>query len=260
MPTPQVTLTAHLDDLAGAVAGSTANPAKLLLALCGFGLTLPRIVGTALLAKIGPYALLDTGAGISAQLWGNDQIDPADTYYTLTVVDGDGNVVQCGMYRFTGTGTIDLSNAVQITPTNSLAYSPTSGAVPGNSYTAPGAIIVLFLNGVALQPGIDYSTTDDGTAALLAFNTDAGDVVTALCAVVSAGELIPGAWLLSWQACTGAVPGTVYVAPSRATAAAINGVLQRPLIDYTLSADGLTITFTVATIAGDKIHALCAVL
>jgi hypothetical protein len=257
--TPQITLTAKLDDLAGAVAGSAANPAKLLIALCGFGLSLPRIVGTANLAKIGPYQLPDTGAGISVLLWGNDVISPADTFYTITVLDGEGNVVQCGAYRFTGAETIDLSNAIQITPANALAYTPTSGAVPGAIYNAPGRIILLFENGVALTPGIDYSTADAGTTADLNFTTEAGDVITALCAVVNVGELIPGAWMLQWTGCTGAVPGTAYVAPGPVAAVAINGILLQPVIDYTI-AGGTAITLTVPTAAGDRVDALCVLV
>ena len=114
--TPNITLTATLEDLEGAAAGSVANPASLLIALCGFGMKLPTITGTSMLAKIGPFAVRSSGGVISIPLWGNDQISPANTYYTVTVLDGDGNVVQCAAYRFTGSGTIDLSNAMPFVP------------------------------------------------------------------------------------------------------------------------------------------------
>ncbi len=114
--TPHITLTATLDDIEGNAAGTTANPAKLRIALCGYGPTLPVIVGTSNLAKVGPFEVYSLGAQISIPLWGNDQVDPINTYYEIAVLDGEDNMVQCGAYRFTGTGTIDLSNAQQIYP------------------------------------------------------------------------------------------------------------------------------------------------
>lgn len=145
--TPQITLTAKLQDVSGTAAGSTASPAVLRIALCGFGLTLPCIVGTSNLARVGPEDFYDTGTGVSVQLWGNDVIFPAGTYYAITLLDGDGNILQCGAYQFTGAQTIDLSNAPQIYPT---PPSP------------PGGIPVLTNPlGAALQT-IDGSITIDG--------------------------------------------------------------------------------------------------
>lgn len=255
--TPQITLTATLEDITGVAAGSTANPARIRIVLCGFGLTLPQIVGTSTIAKI-LHDELSTGAAISVELWGNDVIAPAGTFYAITVFDGNNNVVQCGAYRFAGTETIDLSSAQQITPTNSLAYSPCSGAVPGNTYTAPGVIIALFYDGGVQRPGIDYTLSNGGTTANLTFATQQGDDIYALCAIVSPNALVPGVWLLSWQVCTGAIPGTAYVAPGPVAAVAKTGQLLRPILDYTLSSNLLNITLTAPTIAGDNIYALCA--
>jgi len=113
--TPQITLTATLEDITGVAAGSTGNPARLVIDLCGYGLTIPEIPATGTLAKIH-LELLSTGAQISTPLWGNDVIVPGpdETYYAITVIDGDGNVVQTGNYRFDGTLTIDLSDATPI--------------------------------------------------------------------------------------------------------------------------------------------------
>lgn len=114
--TPQITLTATLKDIAGAAAGSAANPARLVIDLCGYGLTIPEIAATGTLAKIH-LEILSTGAMVTTLLWGNDVITPGPdvTYYAITVIDGDGNVVQTGNYRFDGNAvTIDLSDAVPI--------------------------------------------------------------------------------------------------------------------------------------------------
>lgn len=125
--TPQITLEATLQDISGNTAGTPANPAKMRIALAGFGLTLPCIVGTSSLVRVGPKDYLDTGAGATAELWGNDVITPAGTYYAITLLDGDGNILQCGAYRFSGTATIDLSDAEQIIP----------GAAPIGVYVVP---------------------------------------------------------------------------------------------------------------------------
>jgi hypothetical protein len=137
--TPQLTLTATLQDQTG----TPIPKAQLVIALCGYGPTLPRIIGTSMLAKVGPveYTLTDgtttawttadgTSGGPAIPLWGNDVITPAGTYYSVAVVDQKKNVVQCGIYEFTGAGSIDLSTAQPIDPT------PGGGAVtPPLQYT-----------------------------------------------------------------------------------------------------------------------------
>jgi hypothetical protein len=173
--TPQITLTATLSDIAGAAAGSTSNPAVLRIALAGFGLTLPCIAGTANVAKVGPQDFYDTGGGVSVALWGNDVLTPAETYYAITVLDGDGNIVQSGAYRFTGTQTIDLSSAPQIypgppptppTPTPTFAWDvvPTPPIDTSGNATftlpqvpSPPASLNLFKSGARMTAGIAFT-------------------------------------------------------------------------------------------------------
>jgi hypothetical protein len=143
--TPAITLTATLDDLVGAAAGSTANPAKLRICLCGFGPVLPRIAGTAMLAKVGPFDLFSTGAAISTLIWGNDVITPSGTYYAIEILDGKDNVVQCGTYVFTGGGTQDLSSAPQIVASPvpqafGFVANACTGTTPGTVFTVPTPI------------------------------------------------------------------------------------------------------------------------
>lgn len=181
--TPNITLTATLEDLAGAAAGTTADAAKLRIALCGFGPVLPRIVGTSMLARIGPLTLYSTGAIISTPLWGNDQITPAGTYYSIEILDGEDNVVQCGAYQFIGSATIDLSNATQLVPPYgfilpALKMAACSGAVPGSSYTAPGVVVAVFVNGICQRPVTDYAAP--AQVITLTYLTEVGDTVHAL--------------------------------------------------------------------------------
>jgi hypothetical protein len=107
--TPNITLTANLDDTSGvADAGS-----GLRITLCNYGLVVPRVVGTAMLAKVKQLVISPNGV-FSLPLWANDQISPTGTFYEIAMLDDARNVVQAGMYRFTGAGTVDLSTATQI--------------------------------------------------------------------------------------------------------------------------------------------------
>jgi hypothetical protein len=254
--TPQITLTANLQDVSGVAAGTTESPAVLRIALCGFGLTLPCIVGTSNLAKVGPEDFYDPGTGISIKLWGNDVINPLGTYYAITLLDSDGNILQTGAYQFQGSLSIDLSSAPQIVPTNSIAYLACTGAVPGSTYTAAGVVVMALYNGVGLRSGIDYTLSNGGKQINLTFATQAGDAMSALCTVVIASSLAPGASLLVFTVCSGAVPGTVYVATGKVVAVAYNGVFLEPS-NYTVGVDGKTITLNFSTAAGDNIYALC---
>jgi hypothetical protein len=258
--TPQITLTATLQDVSGNAAGNAASPAVLRIALCGFGLVLPCIVGTSNIAQPGPEDFYDTGGGIDIKLWGNDVINPLGTYYAITILDGDGNILQCGSYQFTGTQTIDLSSAPQIVPTNSILYAGCSGAVPGRTYTAPGVVVMALYNGNTLRPGIDYSLSNGGTQINLTFTTQAGedwqDNISALCTVVIPSSLAPGASLLQYALCTGDIPGTVYTAPGKVVAVAYNGNIQ-PTDEYSLDASRTVITLDFSTAAEDTVYALC---
>lgn len=264
--TPQITLTVTLVDMNGADVGNVANPAKVRITLCGFGLVIPEagtfltsgFVGTATIAETGPKDYLYEGSQITIMLWGNDVINPVGTYYAITILDGDDNIVQSGAYQFTGTQTIDLSSAPQITPTNSLRYFDCTGDVPGMVYKAPGVVVIANYNGVALRPGIDFSLSAGGKQINLTFSTFAGEVVpiSALCTIVIPSSLAPGASMLRYVVCTGAIPGTVYTAPGRVVAVYYNGTAQ-PTTMYSVDSTETIITLTFPTVDGDTVYALC---
>src|SRR5208337_890227 len=146
--TPQITLTATLLDYSGAPIGSALLPAYVRIALCGFGQTLPCISGTGMVGKIAswPTDIPYVGAAISVPLWGNDVITPIGTYYSIAVLDANKNVIQSGIYQFTGTHTIDLSNAVQIVQPASSGSSFYVG-VPFSAtpvFVGTGALLTTF--------------------------------------------------------------------------------------------------------------------
>jgi hypothetical protein len=264
--TPQITLTANLQDITGNHAGSTANPAVLRIALAAFGLTLPCIPGTSNVAQSGPEDFYDTGSGISVQLWGNDVLQPAGTYYAITILDGEGNIVQTGAYRFTGSGTIDLSNATQITPTPPAPPVPVLAvqyvrAVPtppqpaNTLYTAPGAVIEVCYNGVAQRPGTAW-VIFTATQFQLLFPTNENDFVGVLCTVVSNPALD-----LEFLLCSPEGPqpaDTLYTAPGDVVMVSYSGIVQRPGLDYTMVTP-TTFTLEFPIFAGETIYALCSV-
>ena len=163
---PYITLTATLLDYSGNTIGTATAPAWLRIWLAGFGATLPVIAGTGNLAKVSsPYLDIPfTGAAISVPLWANSQISPSGTYYAISVLDTNKNVVQTGIYQFsqiTAT-TIDLSSAPQIVQPAApqifnMVALPTRGTVPGTVFTIPtpvwaGQVLGVFYRGSFYNP------------------------------------------------------------------------------------------------------------
>lgn len=253
--TPQITLTATLDDISGAAAGTTANPARLRIALCGYGMTLPAVPGTANVALVGPKEYFDSGAGFTGgsaiKLWGNDVISPAGTYYEIAVIDGNENVVQCGAYRFVGTLTVDLSQAQQLlTGVTYLTAAVPNGAFPGSSYALPlpfqsGAGEPLLYYGGLLQDPQYFEIAANFLS--LNFTTAPGDSLYVQYPTAAYGA---GAQQTPWIAiANGVFPGTAYTLPTAPPGAQLvgvfyNGAFLRPTTDYTLSGGNLLLTFT----------------
>jgi hypothetical protein len=162
--TPNITLTATLLDYSGNTIGTNTQPAWLRIALCGFYGVLPVIAGVGNITKISSW-FVDipfTGTELSVKLWGNDQISPSGTYYAISVLDTQKNVLQTGMYQFFGTQTIDLSSAAQIVQTPvpqifNLVMLPTAGTVPGDVFTVStpiwgNSLLAVFYKGVFYPP------------------------------------------------------------------------------------------------------------
>jgi hypothetical protein len=167
--TPAITLTATLQDLTGVNTGSTAEPARVLITLCNFDPVLPRIVGTSMLAKT-VYDVVTQDGSMSIPIWGNDVITPQGTYYSVAILDGDGNTIQCSNYQLSGSGTQDLSNLppfVPPPPTISVTAFA-DDVVPAGTIDGTNAVFTLpqapnppaslndFYNGVRLTEGIGY--------------------------------------------------------------------------------------------------------
>jgi hypothetical protein len=113
MGTPTVRLFGTLDNIVTPAAGTAAvvAGAKVRVELSNYGPYIPASVGTnrGMLAKGDDYASTPSPGTFQAFLFRNDQIYPIGTFYTVIVEDADGNVVQCGAYRFNADGDFDLA-------------------------------------------------------------------------------------------------------------------------------------------------------
>lgn len=191
-PTPQITLNFTLLDYDGNQIGNATQPAWLRIALCNYGSNLPRVPGAGVIGKTASWFIDIPYLGVAGtiKLWGNDVIVPETTYYQISVLDTNKNVIQTGLYLFTGTETVDLSSATPINPPNppglaSLQYLPCAGLVPGTVYTAPGPVIAVAYNGVLLPGGKAFPilsyTLGGETVINLNFSTETEDLIYALC-------------------------------------------------------------------------------
>lgn len=182
MPTTaQITLSANMQSILGA-----GQNGYMRITLCGFGPILPAVPGVAMLVDAGVPQTVGPGGSsspLTQLLWGNDVISPASTFYEVAILDQNRNVIQCGNYTFTGSGTIDLSSAPQIVPPYGfpltvLRYAHCTGAIPGTVYTAPGPVIAVTYNGILMVPGQAPPTksyTLSGNVITLNFSTSVGD-------------------------------------------------------------------------------------
>lgn len=147
--TPAITLAGILLDVFG-----LPNAGFMTITLVGFGSAAPRVVGTAMLAPTAPVDVqADANGSYGFNLWANDQITPAGSYYTIKITDSDGNVVQLNAYQFAGVHNYDLSNVapyipvpVPPTPANAVLKNPPGGG----SQTIAGSIVIngnLFVTG-----------------------------------------------------------------------------------------------------------------
>ena len=88
------------------------------VALCGFGSQVPRINGMGLGARVTDDSpVVDEDGTFEFQVDGNDKILPAGTYYTVTVKDDNGDIVQVNAYQFLSTqGEYDLDETPPFDP------------------------------------------------------------------------------------------------------------------------------------------------
>lgn len=115
--TPTVIITGNLVTITGAV-----DAAKAQFDLVGFGATVPRVQGTAVIVQTSTTATADGSGNISVTIWGLDVITPRGCYYTVTFFNDAGGVVASLPYNaFAGSATYDLS---QVVPMGQVVVAP----------------------------------------------------------------------------------------------------------------------------------------
>jgi hypothetical protein len=214
---PQATIIATMNDLVGAIQPNST----LTVQLCGYGSQVPRIPGTSMIAKTSPQAFTAGATGIvTMALWSNDVITPANTYYTFTVTDDAGNVVQLNAYQFLGPGTYDLSSIALFNPAPPaiIALNPVLTNPPGavlqiinGSLTIVGNLVVTgSINGGGGIYTVAPSATPVFDGALgSSFKITLDQAVTSSTAPAMAGKLLvpfqilqdaTGGWPFVWPA------------------------------------------------------------
>lgn len=253
--TPGFTLTATLQTIAGTAAGTASNPAKLEIVLRGYGLTLPCVAGTSTVAQTKYELLAPSSSQVSLPIYGNDQIAPAGTWYSISLIDGRGNIVQTTDYWLTGAGG-DLSSLLPKAAGYLIGAAP-NGQLPGYGFALPVAMVqggaagAAFWYGGRLQDQRGYQLSSQGLQT--GFPVQPNDSLWV--SYVTAAAVV-GLPMKFWTAiANGVFPGTAYTLPTAPPGASLigifyNGTFMRPTVadqgggpDYTLSGQNLTTTF-----------------
>lgn len=165
------TLTGNFQQLTGV----TDATGQLIIQLCNYGNQTPRATGV--IITTGPQTVTCVAGAFIVTLWGNDQITPSGTFYTVRILTSKGQLVSDTSYQFVGGGSNDLS---ALTPIASTPPSPVSAYALLDSPT--------FIN-VPKAPtaGLGTNTTQLATTAFVIANTGASSSV----AIPTAGGTSP---------------------------------------------------------------------
>jgi hypothetical protein len=177
MTSPGCTLVGTLTDPSGNPLAGTVT-----LSLSNYGPVIPLISGSNLFAALTTTVVAASNGSFSLPFYGNYQITPANTYYTLTVLDPTSNTtfnlnVPQAAYQFLTSGTFDISTISPITtypnpvvgPTNNLNFQyeeVPAGTINGTNATftldytpSPISSINLFQNGIRQTRGTAFTIT-----------------------------------------------------------------------------------------------------
>lgn len=172
MPVP-CTVTGNLNDLTNT---NIAGFAQFILV--NYGDNVPRILGTTMLST-NPQTISASGVGtISASIWGNDNIDPAGTFYYVAIQDQFGKEINRYAFNITG-ASFNLNTAVPITtapvvtpPTGDTTYlrlSRSNEILNTLAFSATPAFNFLLgpVQSITLTGNVTSSTISGATAGML---------------------------------------------------------------------------------------------
>lgn len=132
---PNVIVTGELITLFTVAGAGNAAPefGSLDVALCGYGSFTPEIQGAKISLMTQSIAMQppnDPSAGnFEILLYSNDLITPPGTYYTFTVRNANGDIVQCEAYILSN-GQYDLTQLTPIDPDQPPPILPTPAPAP----------------------------------------------------------------------------------------------------------------------------------
>ena len=91
--------------------GPKSGATQITVLLCGYGSQNPRINGVGIFTGLKTANLpIDDSTGVfTVELFGNDLIAPAGTYYVFTFANENGDVIQVNAYRFLDANNYDLN-------------------------------------------------------------------------------------------------------------------------------------------------------
>lgn len=171
MPSPAVTLTGTITGISGVSQAGTVTAT-----LSNYGSNPPIITGAAQLAPITVSTTAASNGTWSLTLWGNDQITPINTFYTIAITPA-GTYAALWIAEYTIlSGSYDLSTLtpIIILPETYIPRGPQGPAGPTGAAGATGAqgpagvgstlIVVATSINFAVTPGsIALVTTGAGT-------------------------------------------------------------------------------------------------
>ena len=159
LPSPAITLQANL----ATILGGGVEAGYLEITLCGFGPVLPTVGGVLNIDDAGVPRLVGPGNNPSVELFGNDVISPAGTFYSIAILDENKNVIQANNFILTGGGTQNLASLTPVinppynVPSGYLIFDPATGAIAVDDNGWNGPIT------------LDFTLTGDATPTLSGF-------------------------------------------------------------------------------------------
>lgn len=99
------------------IEANATEQGSVVIALCGYGSQVPRLEGMAMFARVTMEDIeTDSDGMFEAEVPGNDVIAPPGTYYTITVKNSNGDVVQTNAYLFLDDNDYHLENTPPFDP------------------------------------------------------------------------------------------------------------------------------------------------
>lgn len=109
------------------IADDEAEIGSIEVALCGYGPQVPRGAGSMFARPTAAQVTPGSDGSFSVEVPGNDVILPSGTYYTITVKNSNGEIVQCNAYLFQDADDYDLDETNPFDP--SLPIPPLPAAI-----------------------------------------------------------------------------------------------------------------------------------